>query len=189
MDFVNPPRAFVLVDGQLAPRLFGAYYRRYADAIELEGNEAVLEFGCGSGGIALRLAPRLRRGSLTCVDISPPMIKIAARRLRRYPHAVCLVGRIEELGLAGGSFDVVVIHNALHDVAEESRAATVSELAREMNAGGRLHLREPTKPSHGMPADAYRALLAEAGLAEVRSREVRVFPIGPAFEAVFVKKG
>jgi len=187
MDFVNPPYAFVLVDGILAPRMFGSFFRRYAASIELAGNEAVLEFGCGSGGISERLAPRLKEGAVTCFDISPPMIQIATRRMRKYNNVRCLVGSIEELALAESSFDVVVAHNALHDVPEEERSSTTTALVRTLAPGGMLYLREPTKPSHGLPATTYRALIGEAGLSEVRSREYKVFPIGPVFDAVFAK--
>jgi len=187
MDFVNPPYVFVLMDGILGPRLFGASYRRYAETIELRGDEDVLEFGCGSGGVAERLAPRLPKGSLTCVDISPPMVEIAARRLKKYSNARCLVGRIENLALPESGFDLVVIHNALHDVAETERRATAATLVRLLKPGGRLHLREPTKLPHGLASDAYRALLVEAGLSEVRSHDDKSFLIGRAFDAVFAR--
>lgn len=188
MDFVNPPYVFVLVDGVISPRLLGSLYRRYAATIELNGDEAVLEFGGGSGGIGERLVPRLLEGSLTCVDISPPMVRIAARRMEKHNNVRCLVGRIEDLALREGSFDVVVIHNALHDVAEAERASTAMALVHTLKPGGKLCLREPTKPSHGLPPSVYRALLTEAGLSEVRSRKYKVFPIGPVFDAVFVKR-
>jgi len=189
MDFVNPPWAFVLIDGWLAPRLFRSFYRRYAAGIELTGSEDVLEFGCGSGGIAEHLLQRLPDGSLMCADISPPMIRIAERRLAGYANASCRVGRIEDLTLPAASVDIVVIHNALHDIPEADRPETLRELARLLRPGGRLALREPTKPSHGMPATVYRTALTAAGLKEHRSSEYKVFPAGPVFDAVFVKPG
>ena len=187
MDFTNPPRTFVLVDGVIAPRLFRSLYGRYAASIELHGDEAVLEFGCGSGGISEYLAPRLQHGSLTCVDVCPPMLSIARRRLEKYANVRCLTGRVEELSLDKASIDMVVIHNALHDVQEENRFRTLETLVGILKAGGRMCVREPTKPSHGMPVAAYRELMTKAGLSEVHSKETRVFPIGPVFEAVFVK--
>jgi ubiquinone/menaquinone biosynthesis C-methylase UbiE len=169
--------------------LLGSLYRRYAETIDPDGDEAVLEFDCGSGGIGERLAPRLCEGWLTCVDISPPMVRIAAQRMEKYDNVRCLVGRIEDLALREGSFDTVVIRNALHDVTEAERASIAIELLRMLKPGGKLCLREPTKPSYGLPLCVYRALLTEAGLSEVRFREHKVFPIGPVFAAVFVKRG
>jgi len=190
MDFENPDFLFVLVDGRLVPRLFPFFYRRYADTIELEGNEAVLDFGAGSGGIAMHLAPRLKDGgSVTCVDICPPLVRIAEKRLRRYSNTRCLLGRIEIHSLDPASFDRIVIHNALHDIPEGERKNIVAELARVLKVGGKLHLREPVKPSHGVTPDEIRALMSGAGLEEERAREVKLFPIGPVFDAVFAKKG
>jgi cyclopropane fatty-acyl-phospholipid synthase-like methyltransferase len=45
MDFEHPPL------------LFGSLYRGCAGTIELAGDEDLLEFGCGSGGITEWLAP------------------------------------------------------------------------------------------------------------------------------------
>jgi len=187
MDFVNPPWAFVVMDGLLAPRLFRSFYKRYAASIALSGSEDVLEFGCGSAGVGEHLVMRLATGSLTCVDISPPMIRIAERRLAAHSNATCLAGRIETLGMTASSFDVIIIHNALHDIPEAERAETIRDLLRVLRPGGRLALREPTKPSHGMPASAYRRELTEGGFEEVRSSEYKAFPAGAVFDAVFRK--
>jgi ubiquinone/menaquinone biosynthesis C-methylase UbiE len=190
MDFENPDFLFVLVDGRLVPRLFPFFYRRYADTIELKGDESVLDFGAGSGGLALHLAPRLKDGgSVTCLDICPPFIRIAEKRLRRYPNVKCLLGRIETLDLDPASFDRIVVHNALHDIPAGERKDTVAELARVLKVGGKIHLREPTKPSHGMAPDEVRALMNGVGLSEERSSEYKRFPLGPVVEAVFVKMG
>ncbi len=190
MDFENPDVFFVLVDGRLVPRLFPFFYRRYADTIELRGDEAVLDFGAGSGGLAMHLAPRLKDGgSVTCVDICPPLVRIAEKRLRRYSNARCLLGRIENLYLEEASFDRIVIHNALHDIPEGERKDTVAELARVLKLGGKLHLREPVKPSHGATSDKIRTLMNAVGLSEERAREYWLFPIGPVLDAVFAKNG
>jgi len=190
MDFENPDFLFVLIDGRLVPRLFPFFYRRYADTIDLTGSESVLDFGAGSGGIAMHLAPRLKDGgSVTCVDICPPLIRIAEKRLRRYSNARCLLGRIETHALDPGSFDRIVIHNALHDIPDDEREKTVAELARVLKPAGKLYLREPVKPSHGATPDGIRALMNGVGIEEERSSEYKLFPIGPVYDAVFAKKG
>jgi len=189
MSFERPSPLFVLFDGVLGPVLFRSFYRDYAESVPLRGSERVLDFGSGSGGIARFIAPRLRDGgSLVCLDLSPPLLRIAARRLRRFPRVRCVVGRIETAALEAGSFDRIIIHNALHDVTPGERASTVASLAELLRPGGRVHLREPTKPSHGMSPDAVRALLSDAGLHEVRSREITRFPLGAAFDSVFAKR-
>jgi ubiquinone/menaquinone biosynthesis C-methylase UbiE len=187
MDFVDPPCLFVLVDGVLGPRLFRALYRRYARSIDLQGHEHVLEFGCGSGGVSEYLAPRLKDGALVCLDISPPMLRIAEKRLNQYPNVRFLTEPVGNAGLEESSLDVVVIHNALHDVPNAERDQAVAVLAALLKPGGRICLREPTKPSHGLPAETFRAMMVEAGLVEIESSEYSVFPIGPVYDGVYVK--
>lgn len=187
MDFVNPPFAFVLVDGVLAPKVYRKFYRSFAEAIELQGDETVLEFGCGSGGISEHLAPRLKSGSLLCLDISPPMLRIAKKRLARYVHVRFLAKPIGDAELHEASIDVIAIHNAFHDLPVEERERTAAVLASLLKPGGRLCFREPTKPSHGLPPDVYRSLMIDAGLIETGSVETSLFPIGPVFQAEFRK--
>jgi SAM-dependent methyltransferase len=187
MDFERPPFLFVLFDGHLGPMAFRSFYRDYAESVPLRGSERVLDFGSGAGGIARWLAPRLREGALVCLDRCPPLVRIAERRLRRFPQVRCVLGTIETADLEPGTFDRVVIHNALHDVEVDERTATVERIASLLRPGGRLHLREPTKASHGMAPAQVRTLMNGAGLREVRSREETRFPLGPAFNAVFDK--
>jgi ubiquinone/menaquinone biosynthesis C-methylase UbiE len=97
------------------------------------------------------------------------MLQIAVRRMAKHDRARCLTGRIEDLAPVDASYDVVVIHNALHEVPDEERLPTVKSLAKLLRPGGRLCFREPTKQPHGLPSGAYRELMDGAGLHEVHS--------------------
>lgn len=59
--------------------LFGSMYREYVDRLGLKGSEHVLDFGSGSGNLALFIALRLTQGGgrLTCVDISKKSMDVA----------------------------------------------------------------------------------------------------------------
>lgn len=52
------------------------------DRLELNGDELVLDAGCGSGRVSQALAERLPRGRVIAVDQSPSMVEAARRRLR-----------------------------------------------------------------------------------------------------------
>jgi trans-aconitate 2-methyltransferase len=67
------------------------------DRLELRGDEAVLDAGCGSGRITQALIERLPRGRAIAVDESPSMI--AAARERLGPDADLRVGDLLELEL------------------------------------------------------------------------------------------
>ena len=70
----------------------------------------------------------------------------------------------------------------IHDIPRAKRRDTVKELAAVLKPGGRLWIWEPTRRSHGMPADEIRELMEDAGL-----KEVSAVVEANAFKAVFEK--
>jgi trans-aconitate 2-methyltransferase len=58
------------------------------DRLTLEGDETVLDAGCGSGRLTAELIARLPRGRVVAVDASPSMVELAAARLRAGDRAV-----------------------------------------------------------------------------------------------------
>ena len=56
--------------------------------LDLEGDETVLDAGCGSGRVTELLLERLPRGRVVAVDGSPSMLGEARRRLRRFGDRV-----------------------------------------------------------------------------------------------------
>jgi trans-aconitate 2-methyltransferase len=66
------------------------------DRLPLDGDEAVLDAGCGSGRITELLATRLPRGRVIALDASPSMIDEARGRLARFGNRVSYV--VADLG-------------------------------------------------------------------------------------------
>jgi ubiquinone/menaquinone biosynthesis C-methylase UbiE len=165
----------------------GPLYRRYVNSLEIRGDERALEFGCLGGGLSRYLADRLSGGgALTCVDIGRFWIERARKRLKkRFDNVVFKLGDVRTLELVPDSHDAVFVHFALHDVPPPDRQDIVNVLARILAKGGKLYLREPTRPSHGMAAEEIRKLMAKAKLQEVSAQETRSFIRGPMFEAVY----
>jgi tRNA (cmo5U34)-methyltransferase len=84
----------------------------------------VLELGCGTGNLTLRLAERFPRAAITTVDAAPEMTQITARRAAaagRDPgsRVTTHTGRFEELRFAPGSFDLVASCMSLHHVIDK----------------------------------------------------------------------
>jgi trans-aconitate 2-methyltransferase len=59
--------------------------------LELEGDETVLDAGCGSGRVTELLVERLPRGHVLALDGSPSMIQEASRRLARFGDRVSYI--------------------------------------------------------------------------------------------------
>jgi ubiquinone/menaquinone biosynthesis C-methylase UbiE len=100
----------------------------------LSGDEAALEFGCGTGTTALRLAPFL--GSIVGTDISPEMIAIARERAEAAgcTNASFEVGTPDTSSCADESFDVAFAFNVLHLVL--ARDAALRGVHRMLKPGG-----------------------------------------------------
>lgn len=184
LDFNNPSALFRFEDrlkGLIGgPLHYAPYFRSLGG---FRGDEEVLDFGCGGGVSTRSIAAELTRGgSVTGVDISSYFSERARKRVARYPSARILRGEITELDLPPRSFDLISIVHVIHDIPRAKRSATVLALAPLLKPNGRLWIWEPTRPSHGMPAEEIRGLMAEAGLREV-SAEVQ----GSAFKGVFEK--
>ncbi len=84
----------------------------------------VLELGCGTGNLSLRLAAKLPAASLSLVDGSAEMISLTRIRLNaaRGPGAQrdeFITARFEDLELPPRSFDLVVSSISLHHVEDK----------------------------------------------------------------------
>lgn len=101
---------------------------------KLRKNMTVLELACGSGQLTFRLADKVERWEAT--DFSPNMISEAQKQF--VPANLHLsVQDATDLPYADGSFDAVVIANALHIMPEPDKA--MAEICRVLKNGGTLY--------------------------------------------------
>lgn len=108
------------------------------DGAEVSGGKDVLDVACGTGVLFPDYLAR-NVGSLTAVDISPEMVKIAESK---YPGRVQVrCGDVEELDF-GRKFDCIMVYNAFpHFPEPENLIRTLSGMLKE---GGTLTV------AHGM---------------------------------------
>lgn len=100
--------------------------------------ERVVDLGCGSGQLALRIAPSV--GHVVAVDVSRAMIDLLEENALA-AGVTNVEGRavpIEHLDLAEGSVDLVVSNYALHHLRDPDKAAAVRQAAGWLRPGGRL---------------------------------------------------
>jgi arsenite methyltransferase len=96
----------------------------------------VLDIGCGTGSLALRLAPGA--GAVHGLDFSREMIRIASEKAqaRQAGNLRFHVGSFDDSfdALADGGFDVVCAYSLLHLLAD--RAAALQRIHRLLKPGG-----------------------------------------------------
>jgi SAM-dependent methyltransferase len=101
------------------------------DALAITPDIRLLDVGCGSG-LALRLAAD-RGAAVTGLDASSGLLERARRRI---PGAPFVLGELEELPFADGSFDVVTGFNSFQYAARP--VAALADAVRVLAPGGRL---------------------------------------------------
>jgi ubiquinone/menaquinone biosynthesis C-methylase UbiE len=109
-----------------------------------------LDIGTGPGQIVIKLARRLTQWKFVGVDRSPGMIAQAQANLASAGGEVS--GRVEfqvadgnRLPFPDSSFDLVLCNSVLHHLAEPEKL--LSEIARLVNSGGAILLRDLRRPA------------------------------------------
>jgi len=122
----------------LAGRRHEVFREHVVELAALEGDECLLDAGCGTGLTALRIAARYPACTMHGIDLSPKMIAVAQRDAEKQGLAADFrVGSITELPYPEGYFDVAITNIMYHhlDLAEKRQA--VAEIARVLRPGGR----------------------------------------------------
>jgi ubiquinone/menaquinone biosynthesis C-methylase UbiE len=108
-----------------------AGYDHALAALNLTGQETLLDIGCGTGYFLSLAAPKVR--FITGFDATVEFAEEARRRLPAYPF---LVGEMEDLPLPDEAYDIVTGFNSFQYAASVSNA--LAEAHRVLKPGGRL---------------------------------------------------
>lgn len=92
----------------------------------------VLDMASGDGAVAELLAPHAR--SLTCIDVSERVVDAARLRLATHAHVRCLRADMHALPFSSGSFDLVLLLQALPYA--DPVGTVIAEAARVLRPGG-----------------------------------------------------
>ena len=159
---------------RLAADLFAALDR----AVPLHPGMAALDYGAGTGLLALALAPRVRR--ILAVDSSPGMLDVLQHKIRAagLPHVETLRADFTSDPLPPGPFDLVASAMTLHHVPD--LASLLHQFHRLLAPGGHLalvdldtedgsfHADTTGIPHRGFDRAAFARLLTDAGFTAIR---------------------
>ena len=138
---------------------------RILDNAKVTAGSRVLDIACGTGVL---IGDYLRRNveSVTAVDISPEMIRIAREKFPQ--ENVRFVCGDAETAPLGEGFDAIVIYNAFPHFPDPERL--VARLAALLAPGGRLTVAH----HHGAASRVSNGLMEAEALAAIFARHLRV---------------
>jgi SAM-dependent methyltransferase len=111
-----------------------AFFAAVAEALKLEGREALIDLGTGPGVLALGFAPYV--GRILGVDPEPAMVAEARRSAAEADIAFPVIeGRAEDLAADLGAVDLITVGRALHWM---DRPATLAAFDRLLAPAGRV---------------------------------------------------
>jgi len=150
-------------------------WKQLLDDLGLQGDEHVLDIGCGRGAVLISAAQRLSSGRATGADIwrlrdQTGNSQAAARRnaeIESVSERVDLVNAdARDLPFLSGSFDVVLSNLAVSNISDgDERAKALREAVRVLRPGGQLRIVDDR-------ADRYSSVLRLAGCTNVEVRRL-----------------
>ncbi len=148
------------------------------DNAGVRAGSRVLDVACGTGVL---IPDYLARGveSVTAIDISPEMVKIAQGKFNQ-PNVRIMCGDVMVADI-GGDYDAIVIYNAFPHFAEPEKLVEI--LSDKLKKGGRLTVahgmsRERIDDHHkGAASKVSNGLMEAEKLAEIFNRYINTIQI------------
>ncbi|MDX2168039.1 MAG: class I SAM-dependent methyltransferase [Deltaproteobacteria bacterium] len=160
---------------------------------------AVLDFGCGTGTLALLLKRHCPTARVVGIDVDPTVLELARRKILRAGLDIELrQGVFGADTFAPASFDRIVSTLVLHHLTRDEKLAVLRAMRTALRPGGELHVADFGPPHNALMRLAARvighvdgagrvgdnlagklpALIAEAGFTEVATVGRRSTPFG-----------
>ncbi len=127
----------------------------FTDLFKVEGNEYVLDVGCGLGRMSIAIAKRLKDGKVVGIDIwdkkmlwsnSPDMAYANAEVEGVREKVEFKYGNVFEIPFPDNTFDLVTCSGLLNNLKEDNRKIkALSEIRRVLKPGGKFILIEPLR--------------------------------------------
>jgi 2-polyprenyl-3-methyl-5-hydroxy-6-metoxy-1,4-benzoquinol methylase len=176
-----------------------AVKQQLVDQAGLAPGQTVLDFGCGTGTLALLLKRHCPGARVVGIDIDPTVLELARRKIARAGLDIELQqGVFGPDTFAPGSFDRIVTTLVLHHLTRDEKLAVLRAMRVALRPGGELHVADFGPPHNALMGVVSRvighvdgegrvgdnlagklpAIIAEAGFAAVDKLGRRATPFG-----------
>src|SRR4051794_34783048 len=156
----------------------GRCAEQVAGLADVRPGDSVLDLGCGTGRVLAALANRQQSARFVGVDPDPRVLAIARRRLEEVGATVELRrGYAHELAFSAGTFDLVLSTLVFHPLPDDTKRATIAEVARVLRPGGRFLLIDFSRPETVVPRTLLRLGSVFDGRANLRANLAGRLPL------------
>src|SRR5205823_1812690 len=126
-------------------------HRTLIDQAGLGAGQRVLEIGCGTGNLAIRVKRTDPGVEMVGSDPDPLALARAQRKARDRTGIRFERGYAQRLPYPDASFDRVLSALMFHDLDHNAKVAAAAEVLRVLRPGGSLHLADIADHTHGLP--------------------------------------
>jgi len=130
---------------------------------------AVLDVGCGTGTLAVRIKRTVPGASVIGLDGDPTVLAIARRKAARAGVAVRFdEGYAYALPYPDAAFDRVLSSLFFHHLTRDAKQRTIAEVHRVLRPGGELHVADWGKASNALMRGLFYSVQLLDGFATTR---------------------
>lgn len=146
-------------------------------------SKSILELGCGTGELTLKLLKHYPKANIIALDYSPRMIQFAKEKIAAAGYENRWQGIQLDFGdwaagnqEIGNNFDACVSSLAIHHLTDEMKLKLVEKIASTLKSGGAFFNGDPVLPESDFLAEVYQdfrkksAMENGISLEEVRSK-------------------
>jgi ubiquinone/menaquinone biosynthesis C-methylase UbiE len=165
------------------------------DQADIRSGACILDLGCGTGSLAIRLAQQYPDVTITALDPDPHALTRARRKADRAGvHIKFVKGFGDTIPSADATFDRVTSSFMLHHLTQIEQLAALREVRRVLAPDGSLHIADFVPGSGGERSriarllhresvlhdeDVLTRMLTEAGMTGVERIKTRTTLFGP----------
>ena len=109
--------------------------------LNIKEEEALLDFGCGTGSLAIAVKRKFPRSIVHGIDVDENVLRLARQKVDKSNLSVALKvcdGRV--LPYTEGKFDKVISSLVFHHLDWEGKLEALQEIFRVLKVGGELHI-------------------------------------------------
>ena len=153
------------------------------DLFGLSGGEHVLDVGCGTGTLTIKIARQLEAFGkpfrVTGIDAAPEMIDVSNRKAKGMGNLFFDVAAAERLPYADNTFDAVISTFFFHHIDYELKCLALKEIQRVLKDSGKLVIVDVAPPSNW-----FGSLCAWSGYYLFKQEEIKENINGRLAEAI-----